>query len=103
MSRGQGNLPPLKTRRKMATPNYKQIETLLANRQTFTHGYSMRAELEGNTYVVYSYNTVIARYFGDTGKWWVNENKYSVTTSKQQNIIKRVARQHGWISEELEV
>lgn len=80
----------------MATPNYKQIETLLAEKAEFKHGYSMSAEMQGEQYVVFSYSTAIAKYNFNTGEWWINLQKYSVTTSKQQNIIKRVARLDGW-------
>ncbi len=87
----------------MATPNYKEIETLLALKENFKHGYSMSGQRVASSlrdladeYVVWSYRTVIARYNFANGEWWINENKYSVTTSKQQNIIKRVARQDGW-------
>lgn len=80
----------------MGTPNYKQIEELIGFKSNFKHGYSMSAERDGDEYVIWSYRTVIARYDLLNGKWWVNPNKYSVTTSKQQNIIRRVATREGW-------
>lgn len=40
----------------------------------------------GNTYVIYSYETPIAVYKPLKG-WWVNPNKYSVTTSRHQSAI----------------
>lgn len=74
----------------MANVNYKQVEQLLAQRAPFKHGYSMRAERSGDFYQVYSYQTLIAECDTLNNKWWLNENKYSVTTSKQQNILRRV-------------
>lgn len=81
----------------MGTPNYKQIEELIGFKQDFKHGYSMTAKREGDEYVIWSYNTVIARYDFDTAKWWIDPAKYSKTTSKQQNIIRRVATREGWL------
>ncbi len=80
----------------MGTPNYKQVEELIGFKENFKHGYSMSAETENGEYVIWSYRTVIARYNFNDGKWWINPNKYSVTTSKQQNIIRRVASRDGW-------
>jgi hypothetical protein len=82
----------------MATPNYKEIENLLDTLTPFKHGKSMRAEITVDTetqaviYTVYSYKTIIAEYNSLDDAWWVNPNKYSVTTSKQQNIVRRVAQ-----------
>lgn len=71
-------------------PNYKEVEQLLAERKPFKHAHSMRAEYSGDTYEVYSYRTLIAKYDTAENTWWLNENKYSVTTSKQQSILRRV-------------
>jgi hypothetical protein len=82
--------------------NYKTIETKLANRQAFT-GNTLRAIQKDNGYFVYSYHTLIAVYNynpipdtveGVTLDWervqrWVDPTKYSVTTTRQQNLIKR--------------
>jgi hypothetical protein len=71
--------------------NYKTIETRLQNREPFT-GNSLRAywvSVDGeHEYQVISYNTTIAksRHLGDA---WVNPEKYSNTTTRQQNLIKR--------------
>lgn len=70
-------------------PNYKQIEVLLAQLVPFTHGRSMSAERTADEYLVFSYSTIIARCDLITGKWTLNPNKYSVTTSKQQSLIRR--------------
>ena len=72
-------------------PNYIDIRQLLADRREFVHARSMRAELVGNLYVVWSYSTVIGMYDFNADTWTINTRKYSVTTSKQQNILKNVA------------
>lgn len=68
--------------------NYKTIETKLKNYQPFT-GNSLTAILEGDEYSVYSYSTKIARC--SLGVMWheVSPVKYSQTTTRQQNLIKR--------------
>lgn len=69
--------------------NYRTIETKLENRQPFS-GNSLNGFWDAQTgyYVVYSYNTLIASLeLG--GKRWVNPSKYSTTTSRHQNLIKR--------------
>lgn len=84
--------------------NYKTIETKLINRQPFT-GNSLTAIIKDNQYAkgyfVYSYNTLIAVYNYEPIEpspnllpWesiqrWVNPEKFSQTTTRQQNLIKR--------------
>lgn len=88
------------------TDNYKVIADKLANREPF-NGNSLRAfinEYDSTTpYVVVSYGTVIAMATDPTktlelfeAGWlkspnalWVCPKKYSVTTSRHQNLIKR--------------
>lgn len=72
-------------------PNYKEIEQLLADLTPFKHAHSMSARIEGDTYRVLSYSTLIGEYSFATNQWnYFNDSKYSVTTSKQQNILRRV-------------
>jgi hypothetical protein len=72
--------------------NYKVIEQKLSNLESFRgntlNGYWGETDGNGFYYAV-SYNTLIATYDPYTKKAWVNPNKYSVTTSKHQNIIRR--------------
>ena len=73
--------------------NYKTIERKLANREPFT-GNSMSASLDYGIYSVWSYSTLIADYkLGklDDGEPRItfNPHKYSVTTSRHQNLIRR--------------
>jgi hypothetical protein len=67
--------------------NYKTIAVKLANREPF-NGNSLRAYWWGDTYMVASYSTLIGSrsIIGDT---WISANKYSVTTSRHQNLIKK--------------
>lgn len=67
---------------------YKQMESLLESRLEF-EGNSVEAVNENGLYVVKSFGTVVA-YFDK--KWVVNEYKYSATTSKITNLIKRIAK-----------
>ena len=66
--------------------NYKVIEQKLANLEEF-NGNSLRGYWFDGVYQVISYYTLVATSSPD--KKWVTSNKYSVTTSKQCNIIKR--------------
>lgn len=68
--------------------NYKTIETKLRNRESF-RGNSLTATSYGRLYQVASYDTLIATYDIETHAVWLNETKYSVTTSRHQNLIKR--------------
>jgi hypothetical protein len=69
--------------------NYKTIETKLANREPFT-GNSLKGYWYDDEYLVISYNTLIAKLSPAVSNGrWVNPNKYSQTTTRQQNLIKR--------------
>lgn len=76
--------------------NYKVIEQKLRNLESF-NGNTLTARVEKTwgsmVYRVYSYSTLIAEktWYGDEGEWntYLNDTKYSVTTSKHQNIIRR--------------
>jgi hypothetical protein len=66
----------------------KQAEQLLEARQPFTTGtLSARYDMGGN-YLVFSYDTMIAG-ITKAGLIETTKTKYSVTTSKHLNIIKR--------------
>lgn len=72
----------------MRNANYRQIPALLSNRVPFT-GNSSSARIDGQgNYHVYSYETLIATWHA-TGVTWLDARKYSTTTSRLQNIIKR--------------
>jgi hypothetical protein len=73
----------------MTYRNYQQIESDLRTLTPFT-GRSMRGGWAGDTFIVVSYSTPIAWYTREYG-WDIDTRYYSVTTRRQQNIIKRVA------------
>jgi hypothetical protein len=79
----------------MSQLNYRQIETALARREEFK-GNSCHAVWLGDSYAVYSYKTRIftveGSYAGKPGRGELelDTRKYSVTTSRLQNIIRRV-------------
>jgi hypothetical protein len=66
--------------------NYKTIEQKLQTLTPFK-GNTLTAYWDGDIYKVFSYSTLIA-VSQPSGKV-VASAKYSVTTSKQQNIIRR--------------
>jgi len=66
--------------------NYKTIERKLRNLEPFK-GNSLRAFWDGGSYLVVSYSTAIAS--ANSTEREVTERKYSVTTSRHQNLIRR--------------
>ena len=74
----------------MGYSNYTQIEQALKECAEF-QGNSCFGQWVGDTYIVTSYWTTIAKAVPSPGGlvFWVNPEKYSQTTSKLQNIIKR--------------
>ena len=76
--------------------NYKTIEQKLRNLEDF-RGNSLTGRWERTfdsrniMFHVYSYRTLIGLYLVEDGehKPWVNHLKFSTTTSKHQNLIKR--------------
>lgn len=87
----------------MAQANYRQIEKLLATRTPF-NGNSSHAYLDSdNVYRVFSYSTLVAVYgdaetcqemfdkgwFTTPNPIWVSDVKYSSTTSRLQNLIRK--------------
>lgn len=67
--------------------NYKTIEQKLKTLTPFK-GNSLTAYWEGELYKVISYSTLIASTHSN-GTFSVATRKYSVTTSRHQNLIKR--------------
>lgn len=81
----------------MSTATYKTIPALIATRTPYKHGSSFATlstyENKGvKVYSVYSYSTEIARfivdYKGNEIERSVSNRKYSMTTSRLQNIIR---------------
>lgn len=78
----------------MSYTSYRAMETAIKNCQPF-EGNSARGVWEGDVYTVYSYKTRIFTVEGSMagraghGIAELNAEKYSVTTSRLQNIIRR--------------
>jgi hypothetical protein len=76
--------------------SYKEIEQRLRNLEPF-RGNSLHAikNLDSNSLEVYSYSTLIATAHAPSSEkrvYWLNQSKYSVTTSRHQNLIRRAWR-----------
>lgn len=70
------------------TATYQQIPALLATRTPFK-GNSCHAYIStSNAYVVVSYGTDIGAWL-ENGTKIVNSQKYSVTTSRLQNLVRK--------------
>lgn len=72
----------------MAYTNLKDTPEMVARTLPF-EGNNLRAVNVGNEYLVYSYSTLMATFNRQTGEKWENTNKYSPTTSKQMNYVRR--------------
>lgn len=73
----------------MAKKNYRQIPALVEARKEFV-GNTMQGLWAGPHYLVYSYSTIIAVWTPENG-WEISNTKHSMTTSRHQNIVRRVA------------
>lgn len=76
----------------MTYSNYADIESAIKNRTPFV-GNSAKGELvfteaNGVEFMVWSYGTLIGTYSAKAR--WVSERRYSKTTSRLQNICRRV-------------
>lgn len=65
--------------------NYRKIYLKLEKLEPF-NGNSLTGNWVGSSYIVWSYDTVIAVF--NSGRAVINSRKYSVTTSKQQTKIR---------------
>jgi len=73
----------------MSYSNYRDIEQAIAQLEPF-NGNSASAYLEKGEYIIVSYSTEMARIrVIDREVMTFNDNHYSSTTSRLQNIIRR--------------
>jgi len=72
----------------MTYTNLKDTAEKVANTLPF-EGNNLKGVNEGNEYRIYSYSTLMATFNRLTGETWENSNKYSPTTSKQMNYVRR--------------
>ena len=74
----------------MSYTSYQDMPRLLSRREPFTgNSASARWNSQG-CYEVRSYATVIATYRTGEG-WTIPDNYYSRTTSRLQNLVRRIA------------
>ena len=71
----------------MAQLALRFVPEAISNRKEF-QGNSLSARWEGEDYVVRSYATAIAIAKAN-GHYWITSDKYSVTTSKHTNYVRR--------------
>jgi len=73
----------------MPYTNYRAMQTALENREAF-EGNSASAFIdESGKYIIMSYDTIMAVIGENGGVESFNEKKYSMTTSRLQNMIRR--------------
>ena len=76
----------------MSYTNYRDMARAIANREEFS-GNSVRGVwLDRSQYAVFSYGTQVAEYDAVTTRYYLNARKYSQTTSRLQNIVRRAWR-----------
>lgn len=68
--------------------NHRQIPALVAELVPFS-GSNINAQIVDGEYIVWSYRTPILRIDTKSGVGVFDNQQYSVTTSKQQTLIKR--------------
>lgn len=75
---------------RIARATYATMPALLKTKTPFTHGSCHAFIDDENFYRVFSYSTQIAVFqlYGNTFAW-VSPERYSVTTSRLQNIIRK--------------
>jgi len=72
----------------VAYSNYTQVEEAVADFAPFK-GNTARGFWEGLEYRVMSYGATVAVYNRGSGQMWVASTRYSKTTSRLQNIVRR--------------
>jgi len=72
----------------MTYTSLKDCVAAIANTLPF-QGNNLKGVNKDNYYCVYSYATLMATFNHLTGEIWENPNRYSVTTSKQMNYVRR--------------
>lgn len=76
---------------------YHEMGEYLANLKPF-EGNSMSARINHRgDYIVYSYSTIIAFRKKGSRTLWINDKKYSITTSKHQSMLHHITKNRkGW-------
>lgn len=74
----------------MSYATYRDIPYLISYREPFTGNSASARWTSSGVYEVLSYSTTIATYTPGTG-WNVPDKHYSRTTSRIQNLVRRIA------------
>jgi hypothetical protein len=72
----------------MAYTNYKETTDKVATLTPF-EGNNLKGVIVGGEYLIYSYSTLMATVELSTKQIWLNEEKYSQTTSRQMTFVKK--------------
>ena len=72
----------------MLKTSNKDASICTTNKDNFQGNNTFGTWTNIHCYVVYSYGYHFPMYVFQTGKWYENSDKYSVTTSKQQNQLR---------------
>ena len=67
----------------------KQVPALVSERKAFNCNGTLFALIDNDKYVVYSYGQHFPVAVYQSNTWFVNKDKYSVTTSKHQGKVKQ--------------
>jgi len=84
-----GNIENRKGEKLMAQTNYKDMPYLIRGQRDFRGNSSAGFGVSGDLYLIKSYATVVAAWVSGEG-FIVTDKKYSMTTSRLQNIVKRL-------------
>ena len=71
----------------MTITTLKKAKAYLERHEAFRAS-NLSAFWVDEAYLVFSYAEVIGVYNANTGEKWYNTKKYSMTTSKHQNLVK---------------
>ena len=87
----------------MRTISGKRYAThFIQTREPFiTRSKNFRGEGSKNTYLLYSYRTMIAEYW--EGVWYINDTIYSSETSKHQWIVRHAIGDYDWVNNAIHV
>ena len=79
---------PPSERERIMNVNYSILEERLARFVPF-NGNSMSGAWDDDVFFVYSYSTIIASHHSKDDTRFLNSKKYSATTTRHQNIVRR--------------
>jgi hypothetical protein len=72
----------------MSYTDYEKTIEKVATLSPF-EGNNLRGVIAGGEYLIYSYSTLMATVELSTKQVWINERKYSQTTSRQMSYVRK--------------